>query len=246
MKFIPSDTLIHYAGGQVKKQVDADFQPNTSAVDIEEGLINMGDERFDDWLVGMSNLKVGRKRPELFYIDNSWPRNKKTDAFHARGESWYALGLYEKALADFRQAILLVPRDVHFYSISGDCEYKSGNYESAISYLDHVIELDPKYANAYNNRGWAKTNLGNYAEAIADCDKAIELDPKNTKILPDRLIAQRMLERYGPIKEDEFREIRLTFRKFLWLLLFPFIYFGAKWLNKKRQPIPSQKKRVLS
>jgi hypothetical protein len=85
IKFLPSDTLVHYAGGQIKKQIEGDYQSNISSIDIEEGLINMGDDRFDDWLVEMSYLKVGRKRPEFFLHRRKLAKGKKSRKISCSG-----------------------------------------------------------------------------------------------------------------------------------------------------------------
>lgn len=114
MKFIPSDTLLHYTGMKIKKQVKNSYQDSISNRKIEQGLIKMGDDFFDDWLVEMSNLKIGKKRPALFYIDPNWGLDKRHEAYLTRGSIWYSLQDYKKAFEDFKEAISIKKLNLYF------------------------------------------------------------------------------------------------------------------------------------
>jgi tetratricopeptide (TPR) repeat protein len=69
-----------------------------------------------------------------------------------QGSSAYDNGDYDKALADFNQAIQLDPTYVFAYNNRGNVYLHKGDYDKAIADYDKAIQLDPKYAGAYDNR----------------------------------------------------------------------------------------------
>ena len=202
LKFLPSETLLHYTGGKIKKQIKNEFQHDISNVDIEEGLISMGDELFDDWLVEMSNLKIGRKKPNLFYIDKKWPKEKRVNSLLSRGSIWYSLKVYNKALADFRQANTLKKLDKNFYLNMIDCQHSLGNLDSALIYVNDLIEIYPNYLFGYHSRGGMSMNLKKYNEAILDFNKVVELGSDISIGYDGRGLAKMNLGRYSEAIAD--------------------------------------------
>jgi tetratricopeptide (TPR) repeat protein len=83
---------------------------------------------------------------------------------------------YERAIADYSQAIALEP--------TASCYHNRGltyaileQYERAIADYDQAEALDPNVALLYGNRGNAYYRLGQYGQAIADYSQAITLEP---------------------------------------------------------------------
>ncbi|MGO9486752.1 MAG: tetratricopeptide repeat protein, partial [Rhodomicrobium sp.] len=94
------------------------------------------------------------------------------------GDEHYNKGDYDRAIADYDQAISLNPQYATAYYSRGLAYYNKGDYDRAIADYDQAIRLDPKYALAYNNRGFVYNITGDYDRAIADYDQAIRLDSK--------------------------------------------------------------------
>ena len=67
---------------------------------------------------------------------------------------------YEKAIADFTQAIRLDPSYASAYISRGVAYAGKGDYDRAIADYNQAIRLDPNYAPAYINRGVAYYNKG--------------------------------------------------------------------------------------
>ncbi len=88
-------------------------------------------------------------------------------------------GDYQKAIANYDEAIRLDPKDDLNYSARGVLYAFLGQYERAIQDYDEAIRIDPQYAEDYNNRGVAYNHLGLSERAIQDFDEAIRLDPKD-------------------------------------------------------------------
>jgi tetratricopeptide (TPR) repeat protein len=99
--------------------------------------------------------------------------------YYNRGKSYYDKKDYDRAIADFTEAIRLDPRYVAAYNDRGVSYRNKGDYDRAIADYTEAIRLNPQYTNAYNNRG-ASYNDGkkDYDRAIADYTEAIRLNPQ--------------------------------------------------------------------
>src|SRR5262245_18018351 len=85
---------------------------------------------------------------------------------------------FDRAIADYSEAIRLVPSFANAYNDRGNAYNQRHEYDRAIADLDKAIRLNPKSAIFYLNRGisWAaKTDLD---RALRDYDEAIRLNPK--------------------------------------------------------------------
>ena len=86
-------------------------------------------------------------------------------------------GEYQKAIAEYDEALRLKPDDADAYAARGLVHYDLGEYQKAIADYDEALLLKPSYARAYGNRCRAYSHLGQYQRAIADCDRAVGLAP---------------------------------------------------------------------
>jgi tetratricopeptide (TPR) repeat protein len=94
--------------------------------------------------------------------------------------------VYDRAIADFTQAIRLDPDDARAYQERAGAYHQKGDYDQAIADFTQAIWLDPGYVAAYNNRGLAYSHKGDYDRAIADFNHAMRLDPGNAAIYCNR------------------------------------------------------------
>jgi tetratricopeptide (TPR) repeat protein len=181
LKFQPSDTLISYAGGKLAPKVDNEYQPNVSAQDVEEGLINMGSESFDAWLLSMSNLKIGRKKPEFYRISPDWPAEKQVDEYDKRAKMFFQMSLWDKAIEDYNLAIRIKPSHILYYR-RGIAQAKLGNHEKAIEDFNEAAALKPDDPNIYYNRGKSYRFLNKNDAEIADYNRTLKLDPRYSSV----------------------------------------------------------------
>src|SRR5712691_7888220 len=94
-----------------------------------------------------------------------------------RAAAYAGKGDYERALADYDEAIKLAPHTALAFALRGEVRAKRREYDSAIADYERAIELEPNLASAFSNRGLAWASKGEFRLAIADYTKAIQLDP---------------------------------------------------------------------
>ena len=75
-------------------------------------------------------------------------------AYNNRGIAYGSKGDYDRAIADYNEAIRLDPKITPSPTTTAALAYNGkGDYDRAIADYNEAIRLDPKYAAAYNNRG---------------------------------------------------------------------------------------------
>jgi tetratricopeptide (TPR) repeat protein len=116
---------------------------------------------------------------------------------------------YEKAVADFSQAILLAPAFQDSYFQRGNAYLRMADYERAVADYDHYIDQSPSDATAYNQRCWSYFKMGKYEEALPDCEKSLELDPDDANTLDSRARVYQALGRTEEATADFKRIIEL-------------------------------------
>ena len=85
----------------------------------------------------------------------------------------------DRAIADFNEALKIVPYDPLTYFNRGLAHFEKGEYELSIADYDQALQLKPDYAEAYFVRGNSFDEKGALDRAISDYDQTIELNPKH-------------------------------------------------------------------
>ena len=96
-------------------------------------------------------------------------RPANTGSYMNRGIAHYSKGDYDRAIADYGQAIRLNPKDANSLCDPRHRLSQQGRYyDRAIAEFGQSIRLDPKDPKAYENRGYAYDSKGDFDRAIAD------------------------------------------------------------------------------
>src|SRR5262245_3020340 len=128
--------------------------------------------------------------------DRSENQRNRVIAYNSRGIAWRRKGNYDRAIADYTEAIRLDPKYVLAYNNRCFAWYLKKDYDRAIADCNEAIRLDPKHAQAYNNRGIVWHEKGDLDRAFADFNEAIRLDPKIAEPHNNRGIIWRKKQQY--------------------------------------------------
>ncbi len=103
-----------------------------------------------------------------------------------RGNSYYALGRIDRAVADYSAAIAARPDHVEARFNRGIIRFARGDISGAVADYGAAIAAEPDRVDLRNNRAVALLRLGRYADAIKDYDHALELAPEYLSALRGR------------------------------------------------------------
>lgn len=111
-------------------------------------------------------------------------------AYILRGNAYMLKVKYDKALADFNQAILIDSKNAAAYCDRADFEnHFRGRPKTALADYDRAILLSPKFQRAYFNRGICFLELHDYDRAISDFTRSIALVPNDLSAYGPRAYA---------------------------------------------------------
>ena len=102
-------------------------------------------------------------------------------AFTNRGIAYAGKKDYDRAIADFNEALKINPNLAMAYNNRGSAVQSKGDYDRAIADYNEAIRIDPNYAVAYSNRGNLFEAKGRREEAIADFRRALTINPNHER-----------------------------------------------------------------
>ena len=91
--------------------------------------------------------------------------DRHATAYYARGNAWNALKEFDRASADYDQALALDPNLADAYNNRGIVYFAQGDLEAAMADYSKAITINPAHAPAYFNRGMALRLVMRYAES---------------------------------------------------------------------------------
>lgn len=134
---------------------------------------------------------------------------------------------YERAVADFSEAIRLKPDDAEAYLNRGDAYDGQHDYDRAIADFNAAMRLKPKLPDAYYNRGNAYLAKGDDDKAIADYNQALQLNPSFVSAYENRSVALDNRHEYDKAIADCDAALRLDASDST-----AHINRGSAWLHK--------------
>jgi tetratricopeptide (TPR) repeat protein len=135
---------------------------------------------------------------------------EKAKEWYEKGNTAFDAKNYDRAIADYTQAIELNPKFAGAYYNRGLAFYYKKNYDRAIADYTQAIQLNPEYSEAYYNRGLAYRNKKDYDQAIADFTQAIQLAPENSNAYYNRGYAYAEKKDYDQAIADYTQAIQLN------------------------------------
>lgn len=136
-------------------------------------------------------------------------RNQLANYYNTRGWTYDELKDFDKAIADYTQAIRLNPKLAIAYNNRGIALKYKGQVDAAFADFTRSAEIDPQEKYAFANRGEIYLERKQYDKALVDLTQAIRIDGKSTRAFYYRGIAR--LESGDPdlAFADFFRAIEL-------------------------------------
>lgn len=154
-----------------------DLDPLAEAPD----LIRSAPESVSTWLLDHDALaRIIRSRTAAIEAAPSDPR-----PYVERGEAYFLVHEFEKAVRDFTAAIALDDRMDEAYLGRGMARGRQGLFDEAIADITVYIERHRDSSLAYTKRGIRYLWKGDMERAAMDMAKAIELDPDNAEAHDD-------------------------------------------------------------
>lgn len=135
---------------------------------------------------------------------------KRGNSYYKRGNAYFGLKEYQKAIADYNEAIRLNSQDSDAYYNRGLAYYYLKEYQKAIVDYDEAIHLNPQDADAYVGRGNTYNILKEYQKAIADYTKAIRVDPNYVLAYYNRGDIYNIVKEYQKMVADYNKAIQLN------------------------------------
>lgn len=106
-----------------------------------------------------------------------WDGRNLASLFVVRGLQYSIQSDYDRAIADFNEAIRLDPKSADAFVGRGEVYRLQHDYAQAIADFSEAIRLDPQFRKAYRKRALAELVTHKWAEAKADLTRAHALDP---------------------------------------------------------------------
>src|SRR5687767_3464904 len=92
----------------------------------------------------------------------------RAHAYNGRGNALSAKQEFDRAIADYGEALRLRPNDAVTYYNRGSAWHGKRDYDRAIADYDDAIRLNRRLPHVHSNRGFAWHEKRDYDRAIAD------------------------------------------------------------------------------
>ena len=146
----------------------------------------------------------------IAFYDMDIQRNPRDAmAYSERGDAYYMLEEYERAILDYTYALALDSKCIPAYSNRGLAYSHLEEYKRAIADFTRAIELDANEVSTYYNRGNAYALLEDYKHAIADYDSVLRRNEQHAFAYYNRGNANARSQEYEQAIADYTRAIAI-------------------------------------
>ncbi len=142
-----------------------------------------GDSDFVKCVEGMDDLDLNIESCARAMEANDLSDKDLAEILNSRGNAYYYIGEYNRAIADFDESIWLIPNSAVAYFNRGWAHSEKSEYNRAIKDFDEAIRLGGDDSNYVRGRGTAYYLKGEYDRAIEDFDQAIRLKPDDANAM---------------------------------------------------------------
>lgn len=136
-----------------------------------------------------SEEKAMQKFAKALELDNN------CKIYYYRGEAYFNLGLYDKALKDFSYIIKEHDDVWYFYNSRGNTYTQLNKFTEAIRDYDSAISLEASNHSSHNGKGNILYKQGKFKESLEEINTAIRLSPRNEQYYKNRILTYTALNK---------------------------------------------------
>ena len=164
---------------------------------------------YEDWNAGIQRiLRVIQPNSPESISQGGQPISPSAVTYFISGDTKYATGQYNEAIADYNRAIGLKRDFAKAFAHRGLAREKLEQHGAASADFNRAIRLNPNLASVYVDRGNSNYKLGLYEDAITNFDIASRLNPNLVDAYYKRGLAKIELGLY----EDAITDFNQTIR----------------------------------
>jgi tetratricopeptide (TPR) repeat protein len=130
--------------------------------------------------------------------------------YFGRAEKYRVSQDYDRAIADYTEAIRLNPQYARAYNSRAYVYLAKRNLVQALADCDSALAIDPQNANIYDSRGDVHAARRHYDAAIADYTQAITLNPQFAIAYVNRGIVYYAWKNYDRAMDDYAEALRFN------------------------------------
>ncbi len=161
---------------------------------------NLPENTFSELIVLIEHRSnFDRIKDEIFLLQKIVSKFVGSEEFSENGTIFYEKKEYAKSVAEFNQALQIIPNEPKFHFLRARAYMGLEKYQEAIADYTNVIkfaETEVEIKNlptVYHNRGLSYGLLKKYPQAIADLNKAAELNPYYASVYKIRSLIYRQM-----------------------------------------------------
>ncbi len=146
----------------------------------EPGLSSL--EGFYDYALAETLSRRGEKEKAIAYFDQAISYGENRDYYLARGQTFYALKRYDRAIEDFSMALNARPQVATILDWRARAYKRLGRYDEAFADWDLALTIDPMAPVILLQRSNALRDKKRYREAEADLTRALQFGAYDSRI----------------------------------------------------------------
>lgn len=184
--FVFNDVIKSKSGEYFLKTANSMHQSRIISSFFRNGtLINSQFQSYDDGISDERLLEATRsfheeKKAEvqsLLELSEKLRESDQGEMKNLLGLAFLRKGMYDEAIAEFEDAIVLNPKNSIVYNNLGKAYLGVKKYDEAIGVLEEAISLSPRFADFHNNLGLAYLHKSQCKKAVERFKKATEQNP---------------------------------------------------------------------
>jgi Flp pilus assembly protein TadD len=137
------------------------------------------------------------------------------EAVKERAEAYRRAGEFDKAIADYTQALQLQPKDPALYAGRGFAELKKNDKANALNDFNKAIELAPDKSEYYTGRAYIFVTNGESAKAVSDFTHLISMKPDDADLYVRRGDVYSKLKQWDQAGADYEKALSLDQNNYL-------------------------------